>query len=408
MGHEAGHSHRRIVRADGDASGAELMRALVAAVRLRDDLEIVEHTLALDLVRAGDRIAGAVTRDPDGGRTAWLAGAVVLSTGGIGRLYRHTTNPVEATGDGLAMALRAGAAVADLEFVQFHPTALDSPLDPMPLLTEALRGEGAQLIDGNGVRYMPSVHPDAELAPRDVVARANWERREAGIPIYLDATHLGDRFAARFPTVYRLAVAAGFDPTVMPLPVSPAQHYHMGGIATDPHGRTSQPGLWACGEVSSTGLHGANRLASNSLLEGLVFAGRIAASITSSGLEPPSLRRAAVPADLADRSRQATGEIDQVRDTMWRLVGVVRSATGLREAQRRFAAARREAPAGELRTALTVAAAVADAALSRTESRGSHQRADHPAPDPAQARRSYRTPRPVPYLPVRVPTRGAA
>ncbi|HVT15456.1 MAG TPA: L-aspartate oxidase [Thermoanaerobaculia bacterium] len=305
LGREAAHSRRRILHAHGDSTGAEIVRALLAAVRRAPAIQLVDETFALDLVLAGAPLAGASPRvlgvlalhsgggpggGPGGRRVLHLARAVVLATGGLGQLFLHTTNPREATGDGLAMAARAGARLADLEFVQFHPTALAGVAadgEPLPLLTEALRGEGAVLIDDRGTRFMSDEHPDRELAPRDVVARAIWRRLAAGRQVFLDArAAVGERFPERFPTVYALCRQRGLDPRREPLPVAPAAHYHMGGVAVDANGRTSLPGLWACGEVAATGAHGANRLASNSLLEALVFGARVAADLC--GGEPAS------------------------------------------------------------------------------------------------------------------------
>jgi len=326
LGREAAHGRRRILHAGGDATGAELSRALAAAVRRAGNVRVEEGSFALDLAvdpRGGRRrVVGAFALDPDGRRVLHLAGAVVLATGGAGRLYPHTTNPPEVTADGLAMAARAGARLADLELVQFHPTALAAPVatggsdvipsrcspasggeesprsargdrpaaaPPLPLLTEALRGEGAVLVDERGRRFMPDEHPAGELAPRDVVARAIHRRLAAGGRVYLDArAALGDRFPERFPTAFRAARAAGLDPRSEPLPVVPAAHYHMGGVATDLAGRTSLPGLWACGEAASNGVHGANRLASNSLLEGLVFGAAVADELRAAPVPLPS------------------------------------------------------------------------------------------------------------------------
>ena len=336
LGREAAHSRRRILHAHGDATGAEVVRTLVEAVHREPSIRVVDETFALDLVLEAGAVAGLVALHRDGRRVLYRAPAVVLATGGLGQLFLYTTNPREATADGLAMAARAGARLVDLEFVQFHPTALAvqgsdgghrsgasttrgdgvapgasgaSPAPdtigtsaapgaigarpapdmagasvaagaPLPLLTEALRGEGAVLVDDRGVRFMAAVHPDRELAPRDVVARAIWERLAEGRRIYLDARRaVGERFPERFPTVFALCRQHGLDPRVEPLPVVPAAHYHMGGVAVDARGRTSLPGLWACGEVAATGAHGANRLASNSLLEALVFGARVAEDV---------------------------------------------------------------------------------------------------------------------------------
>ncbi|MEX1037292.1 MAG: FAD-binding protein, partial [Acidimicrobiia bacterium] len=259
LGREGGHQLRRVVHADGDATGAEVMRALNSAVEAADHVSTLVARV-VDLVVAGERIAGVVVADGID-RSVLLAPAVVLATGGAGRLFARTTNPLGVTGDGIAMAARAGARLADLEFVQFHPTALLAGKDPLPLLTEALRGEGASLVDAHGRRFMDQYHPMAELAPRDIVARAIFWQYDKGLGgAYLDCTDIHD-FSERFPTVFAHAHSVGLDPTTDRLPVSPAAHYYMGGIDTDLNGRTSVPGLWAVGECSSSGVHGANRLA---------------------------------------------------------------------------------------------------------------------------------------------------
>jgi L-aspartate oxidase len=382
LGREAGHSRHRIIHANGDATGAEVMRTLVDALRTRPDIETLDGMLALDLIINAGRVVGVLAADKTGQLVGILAPSVVLATGGLGRLYLHTTNPHEVTADGLAMAARAGAAIRDAEFVQFHPTALDSTVDPRPLLTEALRGEGAHLVDADGRRFMLDVHDDAELAPRDVVARQIWLQRRRG-PVYLDARMIGPRFPDRFPTVWQIAARAGLDPRVDLLPVSPAEHFHMGGIATDQLGRTSVPGLYACGEVSSTGLHGANRLASNSLLEGLVFGARVADAVAddSGPIARDDLR---VPAGAVNvdfgRLDQPSSDIDDLRTVMWDAVGVVRDETGLRAAKAKFDELRprlADHPIG--RNLVDAALLVTRAALDRTESRGSHARADHAA-----------------------------
>jgi L-aspartate oxidase len=313
LGREAAHSRRRILHAHGDATGAEVVRTLVEAVHHEPAIQVVDRTFALDLLIEDGAVVGAAALRPDGRLVHYRAPAVVLATGGAGQLFLHTTNPREATADGLAMAARAGALLVDLEFVQFHPTALaPSPVPgplapkpvlgldtsagpaafpgaPLPLLTEALRGEGAVLIDDEGTRFMNGEHPDRELAPRDVVARAIWKRLQAGRKVFLDArAAVGERFPQRFPTVFALCRQHGVDPRVEPMPVVPAAHYHMGGVAVDASGRTSLPGLWACGEVAATGAHGANRLASNSLLEALVFGARVAADLLAADRAAPA------------------------------------------------------------------------------------------------------------------------
>lgn len=381
LGREAGHSVRRILHADGDATGAEVSRALVAGARAAEHLDLFEHTFACDLVVDGAGVAGLTARGRDGERVLFRTGAVVLATGGIGRAYLNTTNPPEVTGDGLAMAARAGGHVADAEFMQFHPTALASGVDPMPLLTEALRGEGAILVDDAGERFMVGEHPDAELAPRDVVARAVWRRLMAGHTVYLDATTaVGAAFPDRFPTVFALCGDAGIDPRRDPVPVAPAAHYHMGGIVVGLSGRSSLAGLWAAGEASRSGVHGANRLASNSLLEGLVFGEAVAADIVATDRHVSGPWEAADPGDDPEVDPEL---VHALRRTMWEGVGLVRDDASLTGALETFASldARIPAAPSEARNLVETARIVAAAALARTESRGAHYRSDHPLPD---------------------------
>jgi len=403
LGREAGHSRHRIVHARGDATGAEVARALAAAAADHPGLEILTGAHAVDLVRDPAGIAGVIVHRADGARVCVLSPAVVLATGGLGRIYARTTNPAEVTGDGMAIAARAGARMADLEFVQFHPTALSAAADPLPLLTEAMRGAGARLVDGAGRRFMIAVHPDAELAPRDVVARAIWEVLAAGGEACLDATAIPG-VASRFPTVAALAAAAGFDLAGKPLPVTPAAHYSMGGIATGSTGRASLPGLWAVGETASTGVHGANRLASNSLLEGLVFGRRVAADLAAGARPRPRLRDAVVPATPRVPGHGADPVADDLRREMWDRVGVWRDGPGLAAALATIDRLERDGPATvEGRNMLIVARLVAASALARRESRGAHHRLDHPRPDPAAAARSFFDPVPVPAAAVAVP-----
>lgn len=396
LGREAAHSRRRILHAR-DATGAEIVRTLVAAVRSAPEVRMIDGAFAIDLVMDGSQVIGAVAIHADGRRVLHLAPAVVLATGGLGHLYLHTTNPPEATGDGLAMAARAGARLVDLEFVQFHPTALNVGADPMPLLTEALRGEGATLVDEMGRRFMPEEHPDAELAPRDVVARALWRQLRAGHQVFLDSrAAVGEEFPEHFPTVFRLCQEHGLDPRTAPIPVAPAAHYHMGGIAVDEQGRTSLPGLWAAGEVTSTGVHGANRLASNSLLEALVFGGRVAEDLRSglpTARTPRSLRASAVEAGPALLPAGDAELVTAIRRLMWEKVGLVRDEAGLNEAltELDLLSSRYLRPAGEARNLLEVGRLVAAAALARRESRGGHYRSDYPVPDPAWQRRQFLT-----------------
>ncbi|HXU31355.1 MAG TPA: L-aspartate oxidase [Thermoanaerobaculia bacterium] len=392
LGREAAHSRRRILHAHGDATGAEMVRTLSAAVDQAPEVEVFERTFAIDLATIDGAVVGVVAEHPDGRLVLHAAPAIVLATGGLGRLYARTTNPVESTADGLAMAARAGARLVDVEFVQFHPTALAAGADPMPLLTEALRGEGAILIDDLGERFMVGEHPDAELAPRDVVARAIWRRLAAGRTVFLDATKaVGENFPERFPTVFEICRRQGLDPRHQPVAVSPAAHYHMGGIDVDASGRTSLPGLWACGEVSATGAHGANRLASNSLLEALVFGARVADDLRRPRVARPrrhpeieaAAGAAEIPAGIEeDRSAKIVAEI---RALMWDKVGLMRDEAGLTAALARLDEIALEEPelSGEARNLLCAGRLVTAAALARRESRGGHYRSDVPEPDPA-------------------------
>ncbi len=392
LGQEAGHHRRRIIHAEGDRTGWEVMRALTHSVTESERIEVLEGWRAIDLAESGGRAVGLLVADETGERHLFLAPALVFATGGIGRIYLRTTNPPGVTGDGLAMAARMGVRLADLEFVQFHPTALDTGMDPMPLLTEALRGEGAHLVDGDGHRFMVAHHPDAEMAPRDIVARAIFWQLDRGAGAFLDIRMIPD-LEIHFPTVLGYARAAGLDPATDLLPVSPAAHYFMGGIDAVTDGRTSVPGLWAVGEVASTGVHGANRLASNSLLEGLVFGARVAADVAVRMVAPPP--DAEVPADAWNLPLQGEG-IDEVRRIMWERVGLVRTGSGLWEAHNHLLdldGTLRSSIAG--RVAADVARQVISAALRRSESRGGHYRADYPDPDIFQASRNLVEPIPL-------------
>lgn len=389
---EAAHSTRRVVRVGGDRAGRAVMDALIAAVRKTPSITVIEHAAAESLIVRDGRVIGARCRR-HGAPLTVLAPELVLATGGVGGLYAVTTNPGQVRGEGLGMAARAGAMAADPEFVQFHPTGLAVDQDPTPLASEALRGEGATLIDATGARIMQGVHPDMELAPRDVVARAIHRRVAAGDEVFLDTRDcLGPRLETLFPTIHAACLAAGIDPLTQPIPVRPAQHYHMGGVLTDEAGRSSLPGLWACGETACTGLHGANRLASNSLLEALVFAARIAEALKT-GPEAPRADAPAVAAAPAAEAPEAL--IAALRTRMSLDVGVERDAEGLTRALTFLDSAARaaEAPeAGEsLRNMLAAATLIAAAALKREESRGGHSRRDFPDPAPGAPARTRMT-----------------
>ncbi len=383
LGREGGHHERRIVHADGDATGAEVMRALTQALEAADSVEQIDGRV-VDLARSGDRVVGVLTVEGKR-RTVYTAPAVILATGGAGRIYSRTTNPPGVTGDGIMIAARAGARLTDLEFVQFHPTALHAGKDPMPLLTEALRGEGARLVDASGRRFMDQYHPMAELAPRDIVARAIFWQYDHGSSAYLDARSIIN-VHERFPTVTAHALSVDLDPTDSLLPVSPAAHYYMGGIDADTNGRTSVPGLWAVGECASTGVHGANRLASNSLLEGLVFGARVANDVASSA--DADIRGVEVPGDGLELPVVAGPVVEELRGVMWDRVGLIRTGDGLWQA--RNAIVEMEPVLDRTlagRNAADLALLITMAALRRSESRGGHYRADYPDEDPKQAMR---------------------
>lgn len=397
---EAAHRRARVVHAGGDATGQVLIDALIEKLKMSPSVTIVSDSFAYDLITDNGKVLGLLTFEPGFGWRRRLSPAIVLATGGIGMIWRSTTNPIESTGDGLAMAARAGAVLSDLEFMQFHPTALKTPATgSMPLLTEALRGAGALLVNELGERFMLAEHPAAELAPRDVVARAIEEQYNLDHSVYLDMRPVYAKGEAHlFPRAVLASRDAGIDPARELLPVMPAAHYHMGGVKTDEHGRTSIDGLWACGEVATTGVHGANRLASNSLLEALVYARRVATDIRErSGMLVVPANDPTIPGIV--ETHEVNDIVVRARDVMSRYVGIQRSGGGLSmagdmllslaqeldrysghgttvtfESVRRF---------GEARNQLIVARLVTLAALRRTESRGAHFRIDYPntAPD---------------------------
>jgi len=400
LNREAAHSRRRVVQVSGDRTGAAIMQTLIARVRATPSIRVLEGYEADDLIMAKGRVEGVRLVRPaafgNGAYEFFPACAVVLATGGIGGLFALTTNPTYARGEAIAMAARAGAVIGDAEFVQFHPTAIDVGADPAPLATEALRGEGAVLVNGQGERFMLRIDPRGELSPRDIVARGVFAEVAAGRGAFLDCrAAIGARFAEAFPTVHAHCRNAGIDPATELIPVAPAAHYHMGGIATDAFARTSVPGLWAIGEVASTGLHGANRLASNSLLEAVVFAARAAQHIR--GLDRDARRAPKVNLKRIATAQRPGGcdrapSVARLRRTMSEHVGVERGRADLLHAIGVLQEIEHDARSDRVLANMALAARfVAGSALLREESRGAHARSDFPALDPALAMRSFLT-----------------
>jgi L-aspartate oxidase len=393
---EGAHSRSRILHANGDATGKEIAVSLLRHVRTLPNIRLLEWTTGVDLIvescNGERRVTGAVLLDGEGGLLTIHARATLLASGGAGQVYSDTTNPPVATGDGIAMAWRAGAAVSDMEFYQFHPTAFSEPGAPRFLLSEALRGEGALLINAKGERFMPNYHPLLELAPRDVVARAITREGMDG-PVYLDMRHVQKDLHARFPGISYFLAKYRLDLNRDLIPVRPAAHYLMGGVLTDVHGHTTLSGLYAAGEAACTGVHGANRLASNSLLEGLVFGALAAeAMIPDVASCPPVVPAGSTPGPSADEIRTPDDQIERwiqdLRSNMWKYAGLLRDARGLEAMQHTLASLARTMPLGLARRALearnlhAIATIIVASALARRESRGAHYRHDFPERDP--------------------------
>ncbi len=386
---EAAHSLPRILHAHGDATGLEIVVSLMRHVRGLANVESLEWTTGVELVEEGGRVVGMTLLDPAGELRTVRAGAVLLASGGAGQVYRETTNPAVATGDGIAMAYRAGAAVSDMEFYQFHPTVFAWEGAPRFLMSEALRGEGALLVNAAGERFMGRYHAGLELAPRDVVARAITREALDG-PVYLDMRAVKMDLKARFPGISGFLAGYALELGRDLIPVLPAAHYLMGGVVTDLHGRTTLPGLYAAGEVACTGVHGANRLASNSLLEGLVFGARAAEAMVAEQKEERGKKKEGRESgDAAEKSDEmdAAGCLAELRRLMWLEAGLLRDAPGLRRAETGLTELARRMPCGVTRAAVearnlhTVAGLIVAAALAREESRGAHYRNDFPLRD---------------------------
>lgn len=392
---EAAHSESRIVRVKGDMAGRAIMQALVKTVENTPSIRVFEGYVVEDLIVDKGAVCGVKARS-DAGQSEDLheiyGSHVVMATGGIGHLYNVTTNPNEARGGGIGMAARAGARLADMEFVQFHPTAINVGKDPAPLATEALRGHGATLHNDAGERFMLPLHEDAELAPRDVVARGIFAEVKAGRGANLDCRKAVHDFAAEFPTVYGYCQESGIDPAKDMIPVIPAAHYFMGGIWTDKDGKSSLPGFWACGECTSTGAHGANRLASNSLLEAVVFSARIANALETIVSEPAPAHWS--KGSILDKKATTKGESEpmkRLRETMSAHLGVLRDQKGMQEALQVILELERNSYSQRFTNTVTTAKLIAVAALNRLESRGGHARTDYPNESPDWQRRTLLT-----------------
>lgn len=397
LGREGGHSHQRIIHALGDATGKEIMRAMIQHTRSLSNVEICEEAYTIDLLTYDDRCCGAIVSIQQRAPVLIWAKQTILCTGGCGQVFRESTNPRVATGDGHAIAFRAGALMRDMEFMQFHPTVLYIAGSSRTLITEAVRGEGAYLVDANGYRFMQDYDPRLELAPRDVVSKsivAQMEKTQSAC-VYLTLAHLDAHYVRqRFPGIAKVCQSFGLDITKDAIPVRPGAHYMIGGASVDDQARTSLPGLWAAGEVTSSGLHGANRLASNSLLEGLVYGALAGRHASEAALQDPTVSLSVLPIQnqmqVADPQEIDLADIrNSVRSLMWRHVGVQRTEQKLEEAlqqlNRYSSYVLSHQPGGiegwELQNMLTVSLMMAQAALARTESRGVHLRTDYPKLD---------------------------
>lgn len=391
LGREGAHSFNRIVKVTGDRAGAAIMNTIKKQVLNTPSINVIEGFAAYDLVMLGHgdfKLSFAPIGDTQTEHLAIVADHVILATGGIGGLYAVTTNPVEARGEGMALAAKAGALITDTEFVQFHPTAFDLGRDPAPLATEALRGEGAVLVNELGARFMVDVHPLAELAPRDILARAIHGQILSGHKVFLDAREaIGDKFKDEFPTVFKTCVSAGINPLTDVLPVAPAAHYHMGGVEVDEYGQSSLSGLWVSGELACTGVHGSNRLASNSLLETLFLSNAIAERIkTDSSANGNGARIEPRPfAHDQGVSLGSAREIEVLRKTMTNKVGVVRNEQDLADGLDQIKELEAECRNPQFSNISLAARLIIEGALARTESRGAHYREDYPDKDERQA-----------------------
>lgn len=392
---EAAHSESRIVRVKGDMAGRAIMQALVKTVSQTPSIRVLEGYVVEDLIVESGHVVGVAARSEAGAseEVHYIRGSnVVMATGGVGHLYEVTTNPTEARGGGIGMAARAGARLADMEFVQFHPTAINVGKDPAPLATEALRGHGATLHNSAGERFMVPLHQDAELAPRDVVARGIFAEVKAGRGAFLDCREAVHDFAAEFPTVYGYCKESGIDPAKEMIPVVPAAHYFMGGIWTDSDGRSSLPGFWACGECTSTGAHGANRLASNSLLEAVVFSARIADALKEEISDEAATDWSQGSIETDEHTINADHpNMTALRKVMSENLGVLRDEEGMRDALLTILALEQQSHSKRFDNVITTAKMIAVCALNRLESRGGHARIDYPNEDSTWKRRTLLT-----------------